>query len=59
MSDAENVPAPQPRTLFEWAGGEPAIARLINTFYDRVERDEMLSAYFPGGVHADHRLHVT
>ena len=56
MGEPENEPT---KTLFEWAGGETAIARMINAFYDRVERDAMLSSYFPGGVHADHRLHVS
>ena len=46
-------------TLFEWAGGRPAIERMINRFYDRVERDDQLSAFFPGGVSATHREHVT
>jgi hemoglobin len=46
-------------TLFAWAGGADAFARLINAFYDRVEGDELLSPFFPGGVHADHRRHVT
>ncbi len=45
-------------TLFEWAGGREAFHRMINAFYDRVERDELLSPFFPGGVHADHRNHV-
>ena len=31
---------------------------MINAFYDRVERDELLSPFFPGGVHEDHRRHV-
>ena len=52
-------PDTAPKTLYEWAGGEDAIGRLINSFYDRVERDEQLSPYFPGGVRAEHRLHVT
>ena len=39
------------KTLFEWAGGEDAIRRLIDAFYDRVEHDELLSPFFPGGVH--------
>ena len=47
------------QTLYTWAGGEAAIGRLIDAFYDRVEQDEMLAAYFPGGVSAEHRLHVT
>ncbi|GAA1868334.1 group II truncated hemoglobin [Asanoa iriomotensis] len=46
-------------TLYEWAGGRPAIERMINAFYDRVERDELLSPFFPGGVSAAHRDHVT
>ncbi|SDO47262.1 hemoglobin [Nakamurella panacisegetis] len=46
-------------SLFEWAGGEPAFARLINAFYDRVEKDELLAPLFPGGVSRAHREHVT
>jgi hemoglobin len=46
-------------TLHEWAGGDAAFRRLIDSFYDRVERDELLSRYFPGGVSEDHRAHVT
>src|SRR5881394_290482 len=42
-------------TLFGWAGGAPAFRRLIDAFYDRVERDDLLSLFFPGGVHEDHR----
>jgi hemoglobin len=49
---------PPPR-LYEWAGAEAAIRRLMQCFYDRVERDELLSHYFPGGVSEDHRAHVT
>jgi len=45
-------------TLFDWAGGQAAFDRMINAFYDRVEVDELLSPFFPGGVHADHRRHV-
>ena len=56
MPADETAPTP---TLYEWAGGRDAIARLLDTFYDRVERDEELSAYFPGGVSAAHRDHVT
>ena len=36
-------------TLYEWAGGEAAIRRLMDRFYDRVEEDELLASYFPGG----------
>jgi len=46
-------------SLFEWAGGEAAIRRLIDAFYDRVEQDEMLSPFFPGGVSVEHRAHVS
>ena len=45
-------------TLYEWAGGEEAFARLIGAFYDRVEADELLSGFFPGGVGEEHRDHV-
>jgi hemoglobin len=45
-------------TLFTWAGGADAVAGLINAFYDRVEQDELLGPYFPGGVSAEHREHV-
>ena len=55
MSDA----ADSTPTLYEWAGGEAALRRLIDAFYDRVERDELLSPFFPGGVHEAHRDHVT
>ena len=48
-----------PPTLYEWAGGERAFRALIDAFYDRVERDELLSPFFPGGVHEEHRDHVT
>ena len=46
-------------SLFDWAGGADAFRRLIDAFYDRVERDDLLSPLFPGGVHEDHRAHVT
>jgi hemoglobin len=46
-------------TLYEWAGGAEAFARLIAAFYDRVERDELIGPLFPGGVSAEHRDHVT
>jgi hemoglobin len=46
-------------TLYEWAGGERAIRRLMDAFYDRVEGDELLSPFFPGGVSEEHRAHVT
>lgn len=45
-------------TLYEWAGGRDAFDRMINAFYNRVERDDLLSPFFPGGVHEDHRRNV-
>ena len=46
-------------SLHEWAGGEPAIRRLMDCFYDRVERDDLLGPRFcPDGVGEDHRAHV-
>ena len=49
----------EPPSLYAWAGGGEALRRLIDAFYDRVERDDLLSAFFPGGVTAEHREHVT
>jgi len=49
----------EPPTLYEWAGGEAAFRRLIDAFYDQVERDPLLSPLFPGGVGEGHRAHVT
>jgi hemoglobin len=46
-------------TLFDWAGGEEQLRRLMDAFYDRVETDELLSPYFPGGVSEKHRRNVT
>jgi len=48
----------QTPTLYEWAGGQDAIERLIDAFYDRVERDDLLAPFFPGGVGEEHRRHV-
>ena len=45
-------------TLYEWAGGLVALRRMIDCFYDRVEADEALSGFFPGGVSEHHRAHV-
>lgn len=53
MSDGSEVP-----TLVQWAGGPPALHALINAFYDRVESDELLAPFFPGGVSREHREHV-
>jgi hemoglobin len=48
-----------PPTLLEWTGGEPAIRRLLDASYDRVEQDELLAPLFPGGVSEEHRAYVT
>ena len=53
MSDIE-VPS-----LYDWAGGQTAFRRLIDAFYDRVERDELIAPLFPGGVSEEHRANVT
>jgi hemoglobin len=55
MSETDNATP----SLYQWAGGEPAVRRLMDCFYDRVERDDLLSPYVPGGVSEDHRAHVT
>jgi hemoglobin len=52
------VPDSESPTLYEWAGGREAFERLIEAFYDRVERDELISPLFPGGVSREHRDHV-
>jgi hemoglobin len=46
-------------TLYDWAGGAERFRALIDAFYDRVERDDLLAQLFPGGVSEDHRAHVT
>ena len=45
-------------TLFAWAGGGDAVRRFIDAFYDRVEQDDLLAPFFPGGVAERHRAHV-
>ena len=44
------VDEPDLPTLFEWAGGEAAVRRLIDAFYDRVESDELLAAFVLAAV---------
>jgi hemoglobin len=46
-----------PPTLYEWAGGEPALQRLTETFYEHVRVDPILSPVF-AGMAADHPKHV-
>lgn len=45
-------------TLYDWAGGSLPLRRMIDAFYDRVEADEVLAGFFPGGVSEQHRAHV-
>jgi hemoglobin len=53
-----DTPEPVVPTLFTWAGGATALRRFVEAFYDRVEHDELLSPFFPGGVSTHHREHV-
>jgi hemoglobin len=46
-------------TLHAWAGGDTAFRRLIDAFYDRVERDDLLRGFFPNGVGEEHRTNLT
>jgi hemoglobin len=46
-------------TIYDWAGGEAAFARWLDTFYDLVEEDAALAALFGGRVSAEHRRNVT
>ena len=48
--------APVP-TLYEWAGGEPALLRLTQVFYDKVRADPLLAPVF-AGMSPDHPRHV-
>ena len=50
------MPAAVP-TLYEWAGGAPALSRLTEAFYARVRADEVLAPVF-AGMPPDHPEHV-
>lgn len=50
---------PAPPSLYDWAGGLTALRRMIDAFYDRVERTPLFDNLFPGGVTVEHREHVT
>ena len=52
------VDEPELPTLHAWAGGDAALRRFIDAFYDRVEHDALLAPFFPGGVSERHRAHV-
>jgi hemoglobin len=51
MNEAANTP-----TLYDWMGGMPAIARLLETFYGRVPSDPTLAPVFAqmSPTHAEH-----
>ena len=49
---ADTVP-----TLYEWAGGEPALQRLTQVFYEHVRADPILAPVF-AGMAEDHPKHV-
>jgi hemoglobin len=53
------MPGSTTPTIYQWAGGTPAFERWLNVFYDLVERDELLTHLFAGGVGPEHREHVT
>lgn len=53
MSTAEGAPP----TLYEWAGGAPALDRLMETFYREVRRAPLLAPLF-ARMHSDHPHHV-
>jgi hemoglobin len=44
-------------TLYEWAGGGPALLRLTQVFYDRVREDDVLAPVF-AEMPRDHPRHV-
>jgi hemoglobin len=52
--DSHSVP-----TIFEWVGGRPVFRRWFETFYDLVEKDDLLGPVFGGTVSVEHREHVT
>jgi hemoglobin len=54
MSEPANTNTP---TLYEWAGGMPALERLTTHFYDRVRSDLVLAPVF-AEMPGDHPRHV-
>lgn len=53
---AEQSPEPIP-SLYEWAGGMPAIERLMDVFYTKVRQDSLLAQVF-AGMSGEHPRHV-
>jgi hemoglobin len=46
-------------TIYEWAGGREAFSRWLDTFYDLVEKDDLLAPLFGGRVSEEHRRNAT
>lgn len=44
-------------TLYEWAGGQPALEKLTSVFYDKVLKDELLYPVFKN-MSPEHSKHV-
>lgn len=44
-------------TLYEWAGGAPALEKLFTRFYERVPHDDLLEPVF-AGMSPHHAQHV-
>lgn len=59
MTTEPNSAEGTPPSLYDWAGGADALRRMIDAFYDRVERSELFDSLFPGGVTVEHRENVT
>jgi hemoglobin len=47
----------EPPSLYDWAGGADAFARLTSAFYARVVEDDLLAPLF-AGMDAEHAQHV-
>lgn len=52
MSGTDATPS-----IYEWAGGEPALTRLTSVFYDQVVKDPLLAPLF-AGMDDKHPHHV-
>jgi hemoglobin len=48
---------PDPPTLYDWAGGKPALGRLTEAFYQRVRADELVGPLF-ANMSEDHPKNV-
>ena len=53
------MPNEPPPSLYEWAGGMPAIEKLMDTFYNKVRRDALVAPLFAqmSGEHPRHVAH--